>query len=113
MRTKIKHPYQVPEGFFKDFRKNLEVEITKIQPSNRKTFFVKRFSLVKYAAILVIVAGVGYVTMHIMRKSDNSVEENLQITVEEVLSQISEEELTDFIIENISPEKLEQINSEP
>ena len=112
MKTRINHPYHVPEGFFNDFRKSMENEIEKLQTGNRKTVKLHYQKWLRYAAIFLVLVGVGYASFHFIKQSDKKIDENLQLTVEEVLPQISEEELTDFVIENIRPEKLEQLKFE-
>ena len=110
MKTKINHPYQVPEGFFEDFRKSMEDEIVKNKHVKRKTISIKGLKWMKYAAVIVVLAGVGYSSLRIIKQSNKSIDDELQLTVEEVLPQISEDELTEFIIENIPSEELEKLN---
>ena len=112
MKTKINHPYHVPEGFFDDFRKSMENEIEKLQTGSGKKVKFHYPKWMKYAAIFLFLVGAGYASFRLINQPDNMIDENLQLTVEEILPQISEEELTDYVIENITPEKFEQLKFE-
>lgn len=112
MKTKMNHPYQVPERFFGDFRKNLESEIEKLQAENRKSIRMHHQRWIRYAAIFLVLVGVGYISFYSIKQSENKMDDSMQLTVEEILPQISDEELTDFVIENITLEKLEHIKFE-
>jgi len=102
MKTKISHPFKVPEGFFDQLDRELVMNLDKTGLSIRRKTVA--WQVLKYAAIITaaIFIGRGSVLIFPYRESTPAEQEN--ITVDLVLSQVSEEDITDFLIENVACE---------
>ena len=105
-KPKIDHPFRVPDDFFDQLETDLGRELDKI------SFQVKKRSLVlqilKYAAIIFAAAMLGRESVKIFPGHSGS-SGNVDIfSVDLVLSQVSDEDVTEFIMDNITQDVLNQ-----
>ena len=102
---KIKHPFQVPDDFFESFAPEMMDKISK-EPVGKKSRSLI-FTLMKYAAIVVISFLLGRVSTTLIKQSGSSAEKEDMYSVEAVYSQVSEDDIDAFIIENATSDLLE------
>lgn len=102
---KIKHPFQVPDDFFESFAPEMMDKISK-EPVDKKSRSLI-FTLMKYAAIVVISFLLGRVSMTSNKQSGSSAEKEDMYSVEAVYSQVSDDDIDAFIIENATSDLLE------
>ena len=108
MSAKINHPFKAPDRFFDDFRIEIEEQISNI-PSGKPVLRLKIRNYLQYAAIAILFFGIGYTAFWITHMSRNHSSFKDYLTIEEIYPIIPEDEMTEFVIENLSAEKLEQI----
>jgi hypothetical protein len=102
---KINHPYQVPDHFFNDFKSGI-LEQIEAEPPNQKLKSVVLL-IAKYAAIIVISFILGRESSSIFREKTAKYNEQEIYNVENVLSQVSDDDITDYLIENVSEDFLQ------
>jgi hypothetical protein len=96
--SKINHPYQVPDGFFNNLEKELMTKMdSEISKGRHKHILVQ---VLKYAAIIIFAIFLGRESERLIPGSGESTSNQESISVELVLSQVSDEDITDFLIEN-------------
>lgn len=110
MTTKINHPFKVPDSFFDNFKNDMSLEFEKESVKNQPGIRKIATKTLKYAAILVFALFAGYSGYFVINHHDKSVNEN--ITIDEIYSQVSDEEVTSYIIENVTSENFNQIKFE-
>jgi hypothetical protein len=94
MKNKIKHPYQTPENFFEDFKTEM-VDVLEKLPENKYIILRKYvFQFAKYAAIIVVAFLLGRFSITLNNKNPELAE------IENVLRQVSEDEIIAFAIED-------------
>ncbi len=95
MNDKIKHPFQVPEDFFEEFKSEMLGEIELHINSKRQSDY-KKIILVtlKYAAIVVFAFLIGRYSTGINHKKSELP------SVETVFNQVAEDEIIAFVIED-------------
>ena len=103
-KSKIKHPYQVPDNFFEQLEKELEKELDKISLQETKRSVV--FQILKYAAIIFTAILLGRQSVKIYPGNTDFSGEVEVLGVDLVLSQVSDEDVTEFILENITQDVL-------
>jgi uncharacterized protein (DUF2164 family) len=96
----IKHPYQVPENFFEDNEKDLMETFNRNYQKNKVRSLILNVS--KYAAIIAVSFLLGRLSVSFF----NSGAEEQVFAVETVLSQVSEDEVIEFLIDNITDDVL-------
>jgi|WetSurMetagenome_2_1015567.scaffolds.fasta_scaffold49109_3 hypothetical protein len=104
MKSKINHPFQTPEGFFESLKKEMALEIknkSQIQiPRSRRIAMV----VLKYAAIIILSFFLGRISITYFNHQDQLAERRDMYSVEDVFSQVSVDDITDFLIQNGSME---------
>jgi hypothetical protein len=98
-RNKIPHPYHVPENFFAEFKKELLENISEETKAKKPQTIQLLKKVLQYAAILVFsfFAVKGIIeTFSGKQDAKKSIKTDMEIDL--IYSQISEEELTEFIV---------------
>ncbi|HPR30491.1 MAG TPA: hypothetical protein PLK12_00285 [Prolixibacteraceae bacterium] len=92
---KIKHPFQVPENFHRNFKDEMIRKINSKQKDSIQ-FKIKRLSLnvIKYAAIVVVAFIIGRVSVPSEKK------ENESTKLEVIYNQVSEDDIIEFVIDD-------------
>ncbi len=104
-QKKINHPYQVPDHFFDDFRSEILEKINSdTQHAKYKSIAL---TLVKYAAIVVFSFILGRESSSYFNEKASKYNEQEIYNVENVLSQVSDDDITDYLIENVSEDFLQ------
>lgn len=109
MKKKIKHPFSVPDNFFDEFKHEIAEKLEKTLIYKENIMLKIVLQSLKYAAIFVFSFLLGRESYRVLDKQNRFSKSDETYSVEEIYSQVSEEELTEFILENITPEKLKQI----
>jgi hypothetical protein len=89
---RIAHPFQVPENFHEDFKSETKSSIEKKERKLKVEKFAVNF--LKYAAVFVAAFMIGRYSINPESK------ENKAINMESIYNQVSEDDITSFIIEN-------------
>lgn len=97
---KIKHPFQAPDDFFESFAPGMMDKISK-DPVDKKSKSLI-FSMMKYAAIVLISFLLGRVSVNMNKPGSGTSESKDLYTVDAVYSQVSDDDIDDFILENTS-----------
>lgn len=101
---KIKHPFQVPDDFFDSFAPEMLSKINHEPPrNNRKKVFL---TIMKYAAIVVLSFLLGRVSLYLGKPIADSSEKNDLYSVDAVYLQVSDDDISEFILENASSDML-------
>ena len=95
---KINHPFHIPEGFFENFWNEMNAKME--QDSQSKNVKDLVLTISKYAAIFIFafILGRGSVS-YFQQKSQPEQSEQIY-SVENVLSQVSDDDITNYLIEN-------------
>lgn len=101
---KIKHPFQVPDDFFESFAPEMQDKISK-EPTGKKSKSLL-FTMMKYAAIVVLSFLLGRISVDLSNPNADTSESKELYTVDAVYSQVSDDEIDDFILENASSDLL-------
>jgi len=101
---KIKHPFQAPDDFFESFAPEMLDKISK-EPSGKKSKSLV-FTMMKYAAIVVLSFLLGRASINLSKPVADPSEKNDLYSVEAVYSQVSDDDINDFILENASSDLL-------
>ena len=96
--SKINHPYRVPEDFFNNLENELMTKVDAEINRGKQKYFV--LQVLKYAAIVIFAIFLGRESVKFIPGNRESTSDQESITVDLVLSQVSEEDITDFLIEN-------------
>jgi hypothetical protein len=104
MKPKIKHPFHVPEDFFNDFREEMKQEIKQVNPANKRPILNLLPSVLKYAAIIILSFLLGRLSTNYFNHRELYTENRDGYMVDEVLSQVSVDDITEFFMENGSLE---------
>jgi hypothetical protein len=104
--SKINHPFQVPDDFFDHLEKDLLTELDKISFQEKKKSVL--FQVIKYAAIVIVAIFLGRESVKLFPGNTTSSTENETISVDLVLSQVTDEDITDFIMENATQKVLNE-----
>jgi hypothetical protein len=105
-KPKINHPFQVPDDFFDHLEKELEIELDKISLQKKKRSVV--FQILKYAAIIFAAVLLGRQSVKIYPGNTGLSGDTEILSVDLVLSQVSDEDVTEFILDNITQDVLNQ-----
>lgn len=98
-REKINHPFHVPDDFFEEFENAMVEKIsTKILKRSYKTVIL---TISKYAAIIVFSFILGRESVSLYQDNSRSETDSQLYTVESVLTQVSDDEIADYLIENV------------
>ncbi len=103
-KPKISHPYQVPDGFFDLQEKELMIKLDGISLQEKRKSAV--WQVLKYAAIIVAAVFLGRESVTVFPGQQKSAADQESLTVDLVLSQVSDEDLSEFLIENVAQEFL-------
>ena len=108
-KHKIEHPFLVPDDFFESFKDETVSKLTKLQED--RTVKMKKIIMqsAKYAAIVAFSFFMGRESLLFVNQDKESKQEELY-SIDVVYSQVSDDDITDYIIENASSEMLEQKN---
>lgn len=98
-RIKIPHPYHVPENFFNEFKKEVLENISE-EKNTKKSRVIELFKKsLQYAAIIAIAFfAVKGITETFSRRQDVKKVTKTDLEIDLIYNQISEEELTEFIV---------------
>jgi hypothetical protein len=115
-RTKISHPYQVPEGFFEQFPEKSLPKLQKKQDKQLKVISnIKRFGSIAAGIMIIIVAGILMVFSPQIKNKQNgggipvTIDKQVGTTGYTAQSEFVEEELTlDKILTEMSEDELTQ-----
>jgi len=116
-KEKVNHPYIVPDGFFEEFKLELEDKLNDLpeQPRSRVLEGVKTHRIIlnifKYAAIIIFSFLLGRESSLLFRHSNSSFGTAESLSVEAVYSQVSADDITEFYIENSKDDLLKLNNT--
>jgi hypothetical protein len=97
-KSKINHPYQVPDDFFNLLEKELMIKVdAEINKGRQKHFLVQ---VLKYAAIVIFAIFLGRESVRLIPGNRESTSDQESLSVDLVLSQVSDEDITEFLIDN-------------
>lgn len=101
-KPKINHPFQVPDGFFDHLEKELlmKTEMATYREKRGKVFL----QILKYAAIIIGAVFLGRESVNYIPDKSKSARSEETISVDLVLSQVSDEDITNYLIENVTME---------
>lgn len=99
MNKRIDHPFQVPDDFFENFRNEMLDEIDK-RPEPNRSKQILMLNLAKYAAIIVFSFLLGRESVLLFNGNNRTMGNKEIYSVEAVYSQVSEDDIADFILEN-------------
>lgn len=102
-KNKIKHPYQVPDNFFDDFKKET-IEKLENLPQGRRRAMKFALQFTKYAAIIVFSFFLGRASINIINGENEKATQFETYTVDDVMLQICDEDITNFILEDATIE---------
>jgi len=109
-KEKINHPFIAPDGFFQDFK----VEMTEIlnvkEEKHRGRFRTILLIGFKYAAIITLSFFLGRESMRLFNPESSTSRQSEYFSVDAVYSQVSDDDITDYIIQNTPVEELKQLN---
>ena len=109
-RGKIDHPFLVPEGFFDKMENEFLAKMEDETIQNRKkNIFIQ---VLKYAAIITIAVFLGRQSARLFPLERNGAAGKETISVDLVLSQVSDEEITEYIIDNVNYDVFTKTKSE-
>ena len=101
-KPKINHPFQIPDDFFDHLEKELLMKTEKFTfPEKRGSVFLQ---VIKYAAIIIGAIFLGRESVKIIPDKSTSFREKESISVDLILSQVSDEDITNFLIDNVTME---------
>jgi hypothetical protein len=101
-KPKINHPFQVPDDFFDHLEKELLMKTEMVTfTENRGSVFLQ---ILKYAAIIVGAIFLGRESVKYIPENSNSSRTEETISVDLVLSQVSDEDITNFLLDNVTME---------
>jgi hypothetical protein len=103
-KPKIAHPYHVPDGFFDLQEKELMIKLDGINLQETKKSAA--LQVLKYAAIIVAAIFLGRESVLIFPPKHKTYVNQEFLTVDLVLSQVSDEDISEFFIENIAQQGL-------
>jgi hypothetical protein len=101
---KIKHPFQVPDDFFESFGPEILDKIKHEAPTKKSKAVL--LTVMKYAAIVVLSFLLGRASINLGKQITDSSEKNELLSVDAVYSQVSDDDINDFILENASSDLL-------
>ena len=105
-KPKINHPFLVPDDFFIHLEPDLKTELDKISYQGKKRSVI--LQVMKYAAIIFVAVFLGRMSVKIFPGNNSFTGDPETISVDLVLSQVPDEDITEFILNNISQEALNQ-----
>jgi hypothetical protein len=104
-KSKINHPYQVPEDFFNHLEKELMTNVdAEISKGMQKHFLLQ---VLKYAAIVIFALFLGRESVRLIPGNRDSTSDQESISVDLVLSQVPEEDITDYFVNYITEDVLQ------
>jgi len=89
---RIAHPFQVPENFHEDFKSEMKSSIEKKERKLKVEKFAVNF--LKYAALFVAAFMIGRYSINPESRKNKAVH------MESIYNQVSDDDITSFIIEN-------------
>ena len=101
---KIKHPFQAPDDFFESFTPEMLDKINQEPKVNKNKLVI--LTVMKYAAIVVLSFLLGRISISLNKSNADSSENKDLYTVDAVYSQVSDDDINDFILENASSDLL-------
>jgi hypothetical protein len=104
MIKKINHPYLVPEDFFNNLENELMTKMdAEISQGKQKNFFLQ---VLKYAAIVIFAVFLGRESVILIPGTGESTSDQESISVDLVLSQVPEEDITDYFVNYVTEDVL-------
>jgi len=109
-KEKINHPFIAPEGFFEEFKVEMSEKISVQEEKDHGRF--RKILLIgfKYAAIIALSFFLGRESMRLFNPESSTSGQSEYFSVDAVYSQVSEDDISDYIIENVSVNELDQLN---
>jgi hypothetical protein len=102
--SKINHPYQVPDEFFNNLEKDIMTKVdSEIRKVRQKHFLVQ---VLKYAAIVIFAVFLGRESVILIPGTGESTSDQESISVDLVLSQVPEEDITDYFVNYVTEDVL-------
>jgi hypothetical protein len=102
--SKINHPYQVPDDFFNNLEKELLTKVdSEIRKDRKKHILVQ---VLKYAAIVIFAIILGRESVLFIPGTGESTGDQESISVDLVLSQVPEEDITDYFVNYVTEDVL-------
>jgi hypothetical protein len=99
-KSKINHPFLVPEDFFGWQEKELMLKMEAESRTRRQKQFL--LQITKYAAIIIFAIFLGRESVRFFPGTKDSSDDPGAISVDLVLSQVSEEDITNYFINYVT-----------
>lgn len=109
-KNKINHPFIAPDGFFEEFKVEMSEKLNVQERKHDGKFRAILLTGFKYAAIIALSFFLGRESMRLFNPESSTSEQSEYFSVDAVYSQVSDDDITDYIIQNTPVEELEQIN---
>jgi hypothetical protein len=109
-KNKINHPFIAPDGFFEEFKVEMSEKLDVQEKKHEGRFRTILLTGFKYAAIIALSFFLGRESMRLFNPESSTSEQSEYFSVDAVYSQVSDDDITDYIIQNTPVEELEQLN---
>jgi hypothetical protein len=109
-KNKINHPFIAPDGFFEEFKIEMSEKLNVQEEKHNRRFRTILLIGFKYAAIIALSFFLGRESMRLFNHEPSSSGPSEYFSVDAVYSQVSDDDITDYIIQNTPVEELEQLN---
>lgn len=106
----IKHPFIVPDGFFEEFQIEMSEKLNVQEEKYSRRFRSILLIGFKYAAIIALSFFLGRESIRLFNPESSTSGKEEYFSVDAVYSQVSDDDITDYIIQNTPVEELEQLN---
>ena len=109
-KEKINHPFIAPDGFFEELKVEISEKLSVQEEKDRGRFRMILLNGFKYAAIIALSFFLGRESMLIFDHEPFISGKEEYFSVDAVYSQVSEDDISDYIIQNVSVNELDQLN---
>jgi hypothetical protein len=109
-KNKINHPFIAPDGFFEEFKIEMSEKLNVQEEKHNSRYRSILLIGFKYAAIIALSFFLGRESMHLFNPEPSVSGQSEYFSVDAVYSQVSDDDITDYIIQNTPIEELEQLN---
>lgn len=109
-KNKINHPFIAPDGFFEEFKLEMSEKLNVQEEKHNRRFRTILLNGFKYAAIIALSFFLGRESIRLFNQEPSTTDQKEYFSVDAVYSQVSDDDITDYIIQNTPAEELEQLN---
>jgi len=109
-KNKINHPFIAPDVFFEEFKIEMSEKLNVQEEKYNRRFRTILMNGFKYAAIIALSFFLGRESMRLFNPESSASGQSEYFSVDVVYSQVSDDDITDFIIQTTPVEELEHLN---